>query len=117
MNLSRYGIAALIGITFGCAAWAQEATPDSWMEAQAFKSREQVREELRQARRDGSIGFTAPGYDFAPQAEATKLRGQVLAELLLARQNGEYDEINGEVYAFRRTLDPVYAGGAALASR
>ena len=81
----------------GGGAIAQEATPDTWMKAGASKSRAQVKSELEQARKDGTIKAVTPGYDFVGQVAATKTREQVRAETAAARASGEYDALNAEV--------------------
>lgn len=92
-------------------AYAQEATPDTWIaEAKATKTVEQVRAELAQARRDGSVHAVTPGYDFAARSASTKLRLQVRADLYQARETGELDALNAEATDFaspRRS--PIHA--------
>ena len=88
---------------------AQEATPDMWMSATASKSRADVRDELQQARRDGSIRFGAVDYDWAGRVVSEKTRGQVHGELLAALDSGEYAMINDEVHGFSLPQTPRYA--------
>jgi hypothetical protein len=100
-------IAAAVFAVFGAAAVAQEATPDTWMNVGAVKSRAQVQAELAQARADGTIKATSLGY--LPRIESTKTRQQVRAELLAARASGEYAAINAEASMHVPVLDPVLA--------
>ena len=87
---------ALLGST---AAFAQEATPDTWQQVQATKSRADVQAELAQARKDGSIKFGGAGY--IETLQSTRSRAELRAEVAQARASGELDAINGEVYAFQ----------------
>jgi len=114
MNATRHLIVAIIGSAFGMGALAQEATPDTWMGASSLKSRVQVEEELQQARLDGSIDFTALGYDFVARSLATKMRDEVRSELLAAKHSGEYSALNSEVHAFQSA---DISQGGVVASR
>jgi hypothetical protein len=100
-------IAVAILAVFGTAAIAQEATPDTWMNVSAEKSRAQVQAELAQARADGTIKATSVGY--LPRLQSTKTREQVRAELLAARESGEYAAINAEASMHVPGLAPVLA--------
>ena len=71
-----------LAATFGTtAALAQEATPEPSTKAVSTKTRAQVAQELAQARLDGTISATAPGYDFVKPMASTKTRAEVRAEL------------------------------------
>jgi hypothetical protein len=109
MKVARHIVISLVTATLAGAALAQEATPDTWMNVPSSKSRAQVQEELRQARLDGTIGFTAEGYDFAARTASIKTRDQVRAELMAARESGEFDVLNSEVHAFGTMRMPMYA--------
>jgi hypothetical protein len=106
-------IVALLAAVLGTATsvYAQEATPDTWItEARATKTVEQVKAELAQARRDGTVHAVTPGYDFVARSDASKLRLQVRADLYKARETGELDALNNEAWNFaslRRS--PVHA--------
>jgi hypothetical protein len=101
MKVTQRLISFALFATFGAAAFAQEATPDTWISsAFASKSREQVKAELAQARQDGSIKSASIDYNFVAAANATKSREQVKAELMAARETGEYDMLNSEAHAF-----------------
>ena len=112
MNIARQIIVTIVGATIGAAALAQEATPDTWMNATASKSREQVQQELQQARKDGSIKSWSANYDFVGRTASAKTRDQVRAELVAARESGEYDSLNSEAYGFHIPRTPVYAKAA-----
>ncbi len=79
-------------------AAAQEATPDTWQQAQSTKSVEQVRSELAQARKDGTIKFGGAGY--MEKVASVKSRAQVRDEAIAARATGELQAIGGEAHAF-----------------
>ena len=79
-------------------AAAQEATPDTWQQAQSTKSVEQVRSELAQARKDGSIKFGGAGY--MEKLVSAKSRDQLRSEVQSARSTGELDAIDAEAHAF-----------------
>jgi hypothetical protein len=103
-------IVSIIGATLGAVAFAQEATPDTWMQTQATKSRAEVQAELEQARKDGTIGFTGSNYNFAARVPAVKTRAQVNAELMAAKESGEFHALNSEAYDFTgASRSPVYA--------
>ena len=64
----------------------------------AGKTREQVRAELEQARKDGSIKAWSAGY--IEPLKSVKTRAEVLAELNDARRNGDFAAINAEAGNF-----------------
>ena len=116
MNFTKQLIAAASLTVIGLSAFAQEATPDTWVhDAQASKSRQAVVAELEAARKDGTINASSVNYDFVGRSAATKTRGQVRAELADARASGEYDALNSEAYAFgyRPARTPTYAKSAS----
>jgi hypothetical protein len=114
MNTTIRFIAAAAIATLGSAAFAQEATPDTWISgAKATKSIEQVKAELTQARKDGSIKSGSANYDYVGRTQATKSRDQVKAELAAAQASGEYAALNREAADFRSVPPaPVYAKSA-----
>ena len=93
----KQAIALALAIA-GTSAFAQEASSDIWMHAQSNKSFEQVRAELVQARKDGSIKFGSAGY--IEKVASVKSREQLRAEVAAARSSGELDTIGSEAYAF-----------------
>ena len=103
MTNRKHILVAAVFAAFGASAFAQEATPDTWMNTPATKSREQVQVELQAARKDGTVGATGPAYKWIERHAATKSRDQVKAELQAARESGEYEMLNAEAYAFGRT--------------
>ncbi len=74
----KQAIALALAIA-GTSAFAQEATSDIWMHAQSNKSFEQVRAELVQARKDGTIKFGSAGY--MEKVASVKSRDQLRAEV------------------------------------
>lgn len=92
----------------GATAFAQEATSDDWMAIPAVKSRAEVRAELAQARKDGTIRAWSAGY--IESVKAPKTRAEVVSATLAARDSGELAAINGEVYRFSRVPAVRLAG-------
>ena len=102
MKSTNQLIAAAALTVIGLSAFAQEATPDTWMhDATVAKSRQEVLAELQAARKDGTINAVSANYDFVRRSPSVKTREQIRAELALARASGEYAAMNGEAYAFR----------------
>ena len=64
------------------------------------KTREQVRAELEQARKDGTIKAWSAGY--IEPIKVSKTRAQVVAETLAAIRGGEVAAIDSEAYAFNQ---------------
>jgi hypothetical protein len=96
--MNRNHLVALVIAVAGTSAFAQEATSDSWMQAQSTKSFDQVRAELVQARKDGTIKFGGAGY--MEKVASVKSREQLRAEVASARRSGELDTIDSEAHAF-----------------
>jgi hypothetical protein len=112
MNIVKPLIAAASLAVIASSAFAQEATPDTWIsDAQASKKRQQVNAELAAARKDGTINAGSATYNFVGRAASTKTRDQVRAELAEARASGEYDALNSEAHALGHgpTPKPTYA--------
>jgi hypothetical protein len=105
MNRNHLLAAALALAVVGTSAIAQEATPDTWTQAAATKSVEQVRTELAQARKDGTIKAWSSGY--IEKVPAVKSREQVRAEVAAARRNGELDSFGSEAFAFAPPAAPA----------
>lgn len=80
------------------AAFAQEATPDAWMQAAMSSSRTQVQAELQQARKDGTIRATSAGY--MPPFKPVASRAAVHTETMAAMRSGELERIDAEAQAF-----------------
>jgi Domain of unknown function (DUF4148) len=98
MNTQQLIAAAALAFIGSTSAFAQEATADAWMNASVTKSRAEVQAELAQARKDGTIKFGSAGY--IEPLKVSKTRAEVVAATLAARDSGEIDAINGEVYEF-----------------
>lgn len=94
MNRNLLIAAALMSAT---AAFAQEATPDTWMNATLTKSTAEVRAELAQARQSGTIAAWTRGYIEPLRSELS--RAEVRADVLEARESGELATIDAEAYA------------------
>jgi Domain of unknown function (DUF4148) len=90
-------IAATLTLAAG-SAFAQEATPDTWLQAAATKTRADVSAELVQARASGLTRSWSAGY--IEPVKSVLSREAVRAETARAIRSGELDAINGEVYAF-----------------
>ena len=101
MNFTKQLIAAASLTVIGLSAFAQEATPDTWMRRRTgveeppgsggrTRGRAQGRHDQR-GPRQLRLRRPQPG---------TKTREQVRAELAEARASGEYDALNSEAYAF-----------------
>jgi hypothetical protein len=98
MNSKQLFAAAAIALIGSTSAFAQEATSDAWLNIAATKSRTQVAAELAQARQDGTTKAWSAGY--IEKLKVSKTRAEVVVATLAARQTGELDTINSEVYAF-----------------
>ncbi len=84
-------------------AFAQEATPDTWLQAaQSSKSRADVAKELAEARRTGLTKAWSAGYMEPVRSHA--LRAEVRAETARAIESGELKAINAEVYGYTPAL-------------
>ena len=105
--MKKITLAALM-FAASTAVFAQEATFEpapAWTLGNPFvsekapgKTREQVRAELEQARKDGTIKAWSAGY-FEP-VKSVKTRAEVLAELNDARRSGEFAALNAEAGNF-----------------
>ena len=83
-------------------AFAQEATPDSWLHGvQSTKTRAEVSADLAAARASGLIRAWSDGY-IAP-VRSNALRAEVQAQTVRAIQSGELAAINAEVYGYQPT--------------
>ena len=79
--------------------FAQEATPDTWMNAGlSGKTRAEVSTELAAARKSGLTKSWSAGYIEPVQSHL--LRAQVKASTQQAIASGEVKAINAEVYSF-----------------
>jgi hypothetical protein len=99
-------IAALAFAAIGTAAFAQEATSDTWTHARSFKSRQEVRAELSQARQDGTLQKVKAGY-LDKIVGPGRARDEVRAEAIAARRSGEQQAIDSEAYAFVPSAAPL----------
>jgi hypothetical protein len=96
MNVTRHFVAILVSTTFGVAAHAQEATPDTWTKVHASQTRDSVRQQIASA--DPSV--KAEAYDFMARPASTRTRGEVLSDLVAAKASGKLASLNGEAYNF-----------------
>ena len=93
-------------------AFAQEATPDTWMNTGlSGKTRAEVSTELAAARKSGLTRSWSAGY--MQPLRNSALRATVRASTLQALQSGEIAAINAEVYSFT----PVTAQKLAQATK
>jgi hypothetical protein len=82
-------------------AFAQEATPDTWLQtAQSIKTRADVSTELFAARKSGLTKAWSAGYMEPVRSHA--LRAEIKAQTAQAIASGELKAINAEVYSFSR---------------
>jgi len=99
MSFTKQLIAASAIALLGTGAFAQEATPDTWLQAaQSTKTRAEVSAELAAARASGLTKAWSAGYMEPVRSHA--LRAEVRAQTLQAIQSGELKAINAEVYNF-----------------
>ena len=89
------------------AAFAQEATPDTWLQVQSTKSRADVSAELTAARQSGLTKAWSAGY--MEPVRSSALRATVQASTLQAIASGELKAINAEVYSFTPAAAPTLA--------
>ena len=122
--MKKITLAALM-FAASSAAFAQEAVVEpspAWTLGNPFvsakapgKTREQVRAELEQARKDGSIKAWSAGYIESLPA-GTASRADKRAEAAAALRSGEVARINAEAVDFQGVRaparQPVYAGNA-----
>ena len=93
-------------------AFAQEATPDSWLQSvHSSKTRAEVSAELKSARASGLTRSWSAGYMEPVRSQA--LRAEVKAQTAQAIQSGELKAINAEVYGYT----PVAAQRLSQAGR
>jgi len=78
------------------AAYADDPSLDTYGAIAATKTRAEVRAELVQARRDGSIKVWSTSYEMLALAKPAKTRTRVLRELDAAQATGELRAFNGE---------------------
>ena len=95
-NTRQLLAAAAITLLGTGAAFAQEATPDTWLQsAQSTKSRAEVSAELTAARQSGLTKAWSAGY--MEPVRTSALRAEVRANTLQAIASGELKAINAEV--------------------
>lgn len=83
-------------------AFAQEATPDTWLQsAVSTKSRADVSAELAAARQSGLTKAWSAGY--MEPVRSQLVRAEVKAATVRAIASGEVKAINAEVYSFTPT--------------
>ena len=127
MNAKTIATALFALAALSSGAQAQEATVEAapqWTIGRtattaaapvAGKTREQVRAELEQARKDGSIKAWSAGYIESLPA-GTASRADKRAEAAAALRSGEVARINAEAVDFQGVRaparQPVYAGNA-----
>ena len=101
LNKSLFTVIAISAASLLAAgtAFAQEATPDTWMQASvSSKTRADVQAELVAARASGLINAWSAGY--IEPVRSQLVRAEVRAATLRAVASGEVKAINAEVYSF-----------------
>jgi hypothetical protein len=100
MNTTKQFIAAsAIALLGAGTAFAQEATPDTWLQnLHSSKSRAEVSAELTAARQAGLTKAWSAGY--MEPVRQSALRAEVRAQTLQAIESGELRAINAEVYGY-----------------
>ena len=82
MRSPRQLIAAVTLAVIGASAFAQDATPDTWMrDARASKSRQEVLAELQAAREDGTVNAVSANYDFVRRSPPVRMGEKVRPDL------------------------------------
>jgi hypothetical protein len=89
-------------------ACAQEATPDTWINAIDWKSHRELRAELEATRNDSTSRASSANDFFVGRATSTKTRDQLRAERRAARDSAAHDALTREADAFghRATRTP-----------
>lgn len=96
ITVAAIAATALLSAT---SVFAQEATPDTWMNAGlSGKTRAEVSTELAAARKSGLTKSWSAGY--LEPVQSHLLRAQVKASTQQAINSGELKAINAEVYSF-----------------
>ena len=96
--MNKLSLIALSSIFLAGAALAQgplEENPVATSGVQG-KTRAEVRAELEQARRDGSIRVSSIAYNPLIEAKSLKSRDEVRSETVAARLSGEMQDFSGE---------------------
>ena len=104
--------------TLTFSAFAQEATPDTWMnESRSVATSAEVRAEAMQMLASGMLAsLDNPGY--LPTVAHPRLRAEIVAELHSARQSGELAMLSAEAHNFAPVPGaPTYAYRQLLAGR
>lgn len=96
-NLIAAAIASVSLLSAG-ATFAQEATPDTWLQVQSTQTRADVSANLAAARKSGLTKSWSAGYMEPVRSQA--LRADVRAQTVQAIQSGEIKAINAEVYGY-----------------
>jgi Domain of unknown function (DUF4148) len=123
--MNKLTLLTLVATFAAGAAQAQGPLEDNHavQAAVSTKSRAEVRAELDQARRDGSIRVSSIAYNPALDSSTLKTRDEVRAELMAARRSGQAHDLVGEdsgSIALSRNLRqhreaaPILAGKSAL---
>lgn len=118
LNLLAYPLVAALSLVAATAAFANYITPDDTATVQInAKSREQIRNELFQARKDGTTQVWSTTYNHMTAVKSVKSRNEVQAEVLADRgraYNAYYGEDSGSFALSRqapsREAGPLYAG-------
>jgi len=120
LNLLAYPLVATLSLIAATAAFADDITPDNTATVQMnAKSREQIQNELFQARKDGTTKVWSTTYNHMTAVKSVKSRDEVRNEVLADRgraYNTLYGEDSGSFALNRqvpaREAGPLYAGNA-----
>ena len=98
-NTRQFLAASALALLGTSAAFAQEATPDTWLQAaQSTQTRADVSADLAAARQSGLTKAWSAGY--MEPVRSHLVRAEVKAATARAIATGEVKAINAEVYSF-----------------
>jgi Domain of unknown function (DUF4148) len=117
MNTSFKTLIAALATVAATSAFAQEATPDTWIhEAKSVATRQAVNNEARAARAAGEIAFgEAYGHDFSSKIATRLTRAQVVAEAIEAQRLGLTQTGEVQRFATQGQLDSIRRAGQSVA--
>ncbi len=117
MNTSFKTLIAALATVAATGAFAQEATPDTWIhEAKSVVSRQSVHNEARAALAAGEIRTgEAYGHDFSSKTMTRFTRAQVVAEAIEAQRLGLTQTGEVQRFATQAQLDSIRRAGQSVA--
>jgi len=102
LNLLAYPVVALLSLVAASAAFADDMTPDNTAATPSLKTQAQVREELFQARANGSIKVWSTSYNQFTGMKTVKTRAEVRAERSYGFDQAMYGEDSGSFALARK---------------